>query len=253
MADEIAHVFGFRPSNTYIRNLLKKHGHTFKKGQILQMQKFTPANIDVYINYIENIHRIDRNTVYFLDEASFQNRKQVNSYGWSARGGRHSIVTHALLGARSINVSIICSANRLKPPVYFEQREESNKAVDHFTFIRSAIAANYFEKFSVLVMDNARVHTSQEIIGELKRLAEGCSLFLVALPKYSPELNVCEKVFAQCKQFVSRNRRPGDHFETLIRNGFEAVTHETMQNYYNHCVNLDFVKEFSQADRSQTN
>ena len=54
------------------------------------------------------------------------------------------------------------------------------------------------EKLTVIVLDNARIHTSQ-IIKERKNVWQARGLYLFYLPRYSPHLNIVETLWRKLK------------------------------------------------------
>ena len=68
---------------------------------------------------------------------------------------------------------------------------------------------------SVVILDNATFHKSQE----LQMIAKNHNVELLYLPPYSPELNPIEKLWANLKRFWRNN----DHLsldEMIIASGF---------------------------------
>jgi transposase len=51
------------------------------------------------------------------------------------------------------------------------------------------------------VMDNAPIHVADDMLGVLETILDLADVRLFFLPKYSPELNPCEMVFAQVRSF----------------------------------------------------
>lgn len=54
-------------------------------------------------------------------------------------------------------------------------------------------------KYTVLVLDNARIHTAKVIQKRLK-IWQQRGLFIFYLPPYSPQLNVIERLWKEVKQ-----------------------------------------------------
>jgi transposase len=57
------------------------------------------------------------------------------------------------------------------------------------------------------------------------------------MPAYSPELNPCEHVFAQVKNYIRGHRGEGweNIFDQIIL-AFESVTLDNIFNYYRKCI-----------------
>jgi transposase len=54
------------------------------------------------------------------------------------------------------------------------------------------------KKMTVLVLDNARVHTSRQV-QERRRFWQARGLFIFFLPPYSPHLNIAERLWRKLK------------------------------------------------------
>jgi transposase len=135
--------------------------------------------------------------------------------------------------AKSSSVSCICSLG--DEPVYVNYREESNTAEDFFKFIVHAIYDKYLVAGDTLVLDNAAVHDSEEILESLVLLFQLLGIKLVYLPAYSPEFNPCELIFAQVKSFLRRKRDTDLSMLEWIAAAFAIVTNKNVQKYYNKC------------------
>ncbi|KAF4460559.1 transposase [Fusarium albosuccineum] len=68
---------------------------------------------------------------------------------------------------------------------------------------------------SVLVMDNASFHRSEEI----EQMCTNAGVELVYLPPYSPDLNPIEEFFAELKNFI---KNPGPELSELSRKDFKS-------------------------------
>jgi transposase len=64
---------------------------------------------------------------------------------------------------------------------------------------------------SVLVMDNARVHRSEE----LQQMCSGAGVLLVYFPPYLPDYNPIEPSFNQIKQWMRKNRDKLQHCDSF--------------------------------------
>jgi transposase len=84
-------------------------------------------------------------------------------------------------------------------------------------------------------MDNAPIHLSADIFGLLMTVLRAVGVRLILLPKYSPELNPCEMVFAQAKGYLRTKRQPGPFVREIAR-AFATVDRLNMRAYYEHCL-----------------
>lgn len=76
-------------------------------------------------------------------------------------------------------------------PFFMHIREGSNFANDFLRFLQDAILADYIVADDFVVLDNASIHLSLEVLEELEELQSEFQFKLLFLPTYSPELNPC--------------------------------------------------------------
>jgi transposase len=118
-------------------------------------------------------------------------------------------------------------------------RSESNTASDFFDYVRALVLNFYLFNGDVLVIDNAPVHCAESILTPLRELLDAAGVTLWFLPKYSPELNPCELVFAQVKGWLRRHRSHTEsEFWVDMLRAFSRVTLTNVCAYYARCLNL---------------
>jgi len=88
------------------------------------------------------------------------------------------------------------------------KREQSNTDIDFFKFVINAIKSGYIGFGDVLVMDNAKVHTSDCSFEYLVEALSRAGARVAFLPAYSPELNPCEEIFRDTKRWIRYQRYP---------------------------------------------
>lgn len=69
---------------------------------------------------------------------------------------------------------------------------------------------------SVLVMDNASFHRSEE----MEQMCAEAGVELVYLPPYSPDFNPIEEFFAELKNFI---KNPGPELSELFKKGLQGI------------------------------
>jgi transposase len=131
-------------------------------------------------------HKID---LYYLDEAAVSMQPSV-PYAWqfsdeqvSSPSCQGTGVTCFALLSRDSRSRIETTCQSITAQFVFEQLEQ-------FSFSLS--------KLTVVVLDNARVHTSR-IIKERINVWQRRGLFIFYLPRYSPHLNIVETLWRKLK------------------------------------------------------
>jgi transposase len=88
---------------------------------------------------------------------------------------------------------------------------------------------------SVLVLDNASVHHSEEIL----ELVDRYGVRIEYLPPYSPDLNPIEEAFSKIKHFLRRHQdyyaeRTGDAILFDMYEVLDVVTSDDAEAYFAH-------------------
>lgn len=128
------------------------------------------------------------------------------------------------------------------PTVVSNPRVASNTAEDFLQWVESLIATGHLVAGDIFICDNASVHLAVEIQDRLDAALDEAGVTLYFLPTYSPELNPCELVFAQLKQWIRRNRGDGELWED-IRTALNTVSYGNVFAYYAHCISVGDVAD----------
>jgi hypothetical protein len=239
----ILQTFHFNLSVASVHRFLVRNGMSYKNTAIVQALKYTDENIQHYIAYINWIPFIDRRRVFFTDECHFAPRNLQFNKGWSPVGVRQIVLNHHHLGHRGISMSAIISVDEDRRPLYWTTRRGSNSQEDFLLFIIGSIEAGYLPPNSVMVLDNAPVHTGAFAQQALEFITQTQNITFVWLPKYSPELNPIEKVFSVMKRIIRATDLEME-VENAIEFAAERIDHELVNNEYTHCIELHFAQRF---------
>lgn len=128
--------------------------------------------------------------LFFGDETKFSEQGYV-PYGWQFKDENIAI---PVCRGKSINCfGLLSRSNQFK-------YRNSKKNIDA-DFIIETLDELSFEimKPTVIVLDNARVHTARKI-KELLKLWQNRGLYIFYLPPYSPHLNIIERLWKEMKQ-----------------------------------------------------
>jgi transposase len=91
---------------------------------------------------------------------------------------------------------------------------------------------------SIVVWDNARVHTANAVIADLDRAINSAGATRANLSAYSPEFNPCELVFAEIKTYLRNQPRPGWSLRDRVLEATGGVSYENLLAYYQHCTSV---------------
>ena len=163
-----------------------------------------------------------------LDEASFcLNHTKAYAYG---RKGQRVVVPRP--GRRGARYSLLVCADR--------------QGVLRHELHLGSITGRRFQDFlcalgdlqgSELVMDNAVIHHSKNILPGVARLAEDKSLSLRYLPPYCPELNPVELCFNALRTHVrQRAPRSESQLRSAIDEGLRSLTPEACDRMFDRCL-----------------
>lgn len=185
-----------------ISRKLKKMKITRKRLTLVPYERNTIEKINARAIYATEISRIQDENLVFLDETGF-NQHTKRSYGYSFENTKAFKLVPA---NRNINRSLMCVIN-LHGVVAFSVKTGSYNAVCFIDFIQEKLIP-FFQTHpnNILVMDNARIHHSLDVINFL-RIHNIPFRFLVA---YSPELNPIEEFFSMLKSrfYALKNENP---------------------------------------------
>jgi hypothetical protein len=136
--------------------------------------------------------------------------------------------------SETIKVSLLTSVGPNSPPIHVHLRRGggANNAYSFLTFIVDCVSSGLLVRGDVVVLDNASIHKSVDILFPLFLLMNVAGITLWFLPVYSPELNPCEFVFAQCKKYLRYHRRMHYPFWYEIVRGFANTTPQQVMACY---------------------
>ena len=119
-------------------------------------------------------------------------------------------------------------------PIVCKIHKDSNDQWDFYETVQSFIEDGYLVQDDFLILDNATVHTGKDMLPHLELLLGKVGIHLRYLPKYSPELNPIELIFAQLKRILKTSK--SHEFLADILYAFACVNWEHVFKAYQHCI-----------------
>lgn len=171
-----------------LKRIAKKHGLRWKRMRKINKRKRNQAAFLQAKTEIDALHAQEARgeiEVYYFDETGFNLTPEI-PYAWQPKGKTIGIPSGK---SKRLNVLAFCSKK-----LDFYQRTVQG-------YVDSQIVIEFFDEFSlkiekktVVIIDNASIHTSHKFKKELKKW-ERKGLHVKYLPTYSPELNLIEIVW----------------------------------------------------------
>jgi len=217
----------------WVRRVFSSWGYSWKRNYYTNANKFSRANMQYYPTYCAAVAVLPFAIVHFLDESHFYPKSMIER-GWGPAGQRQR---YSARFSSDPNFSLTVVTDLRSPEGYFvsEPRESSNTAVDFLLFVAGLIENQVVRAGDVLIADNAKIHFAREVSGFLTRLLDRIHARLIFLPTYSPELNPCELIFGQVKNYIRHHRSRGPYLVDLAR-AFASVNGRNVLKYYMKCI-----------------
>ena len=157
----------------------------------------------------------------------------VRKRGVTARGERLPLISDYDL-SETIKVSLVTSLEPGSPPIHVHMREgeRANNALDFLLFVIDLVQSAVITRGDVVVLDNAPIHNRQDILVPMHTVLTAAGITMWFLPTYSPELNPCEFLFAQCKHFLRYHKDMHNPFWFEVCRGFAVTTTQHIMNCY---------------------
>jgi len=227
-------VIGLTVTPDYINKTLQIWDLHRKKPQVTHYNKYSPENIFYYSEYCLWVQQIPYEKLKFLDEAHFVHKDLATSSVIGEVGEPTFVVNNVDLDYR-VSLTVMTTLSNSTRTVVAQIREDSNTAIDFLRFLIYLLSTKHLTKGDYLVLDNAKVHCSEEILECMSDITRAAEVRIIFLPTYSGELDATEHVFNVCKNHV----RHCDSKEPLyvgIAGGLGKVTPDMMRSFYDDCI-----------------
>ena len=202
-----------------ICNFLHKNGFTRQRLTRIAVQR----NEELRAKYKQDISIFHPEMLVFIDETGSDRRDTMRKFGYSLRGKPAKALkvfcrgTHVTAIA-ALNMDGIVDCGLVTGGVNAHMFKE---------FVEEKLASklqpfNGTNPNSVIVMDNASIHHTTEIVEAL----EGLGLLIYFLPPYSPDLNPIEEAFSKVKYILQASElsTPHEDLESLLLMAFSKIT-----------------------------
>eukprot|EP01133_Synstelium_polycarpum_P020269 gene20269-24310_t len=213
-------------SRDYVTKIFQKWRWSWKKPNIKQVLKYTEDNLRYYGLFVNWINHIDFN----LPIKVLTNRTDLRKTRAVGPIGQEVIVKSANPISESCN--IMASVN-FDGTLMLAERTDTNNARDFLNYVTDMVAANFIREGMIFIIDNAPIHGGADL-GDLYRVIEGAGAVLMFLPKYSPELNPMELIFANVKREL--REKIIHNFSLSIQLAFRHITRALVRKLYRHCL-----------------
>lgn len=210
--------FGILPSRSTISRALSAVGWSQKTTRCVAKGR----NADLRDHYLHALSQLKSYQLVYVDESGLDKRIGFRRRGWSPRGITPAQVAQFQRGQR-YQVLPAYSQDGVLLARVFQGNTDATMFLD---FIEEVLTRchPFPGKHSVLIMDNASFHRTDEIVQACSR----AGVKLVFLPPYSPDLNPIEEFFAEFKAFVRKHFRvyqdnPDMAFEAFLEWSVDEV------------------------------
>ena len=184
-AAELKEKTGKTVSLRTLKRIAKSAGMTWRRIRRSLKSKRNQEEFEKAQEEITELRRQHQNEeidVFYFDESGFTLEPSV-PYAWSSPDGTDGIPSSK---SRRLNVLGFLSTDNRFQSFMFECSADSDVVVACFNYFSEIIT-----KKTVVIIDNAPTHTSQEFEDHIEEWEEK-GLFIKKLPTYSPELNLIE-------------------------------------------------------------
>lgn len=148
-------------------------------------------------------------------------------YGWAKSGER---ITEGVVDVRFERQSLLSTMriNGKIAPIVFEGTLDK----EIFCAYIEQQLAPWLDDDDIVLLDNCTVHSAKVVKDTLKK----CGVNFWFLPKYSPDFNPIELMWAYIKSILRKLKaRTLDELEAALKTAFDAVTPDLIKSWFSHC------------------
>lgn len=168
----------------------------------------------------------------FVDETGSDRRDGIRKFGYSLRGQR-CVATRLLARGERISAIGALTLNGMLSYQFIHGTTNGDLFQDFIEkeLLPQLLPFNGSNEHSIVVMDNASIHHSQEIFD----IISSVGALLIYLPPYSPDLNPIEEAFSSVKAYLKAHEAIM-HNESDIKNdnitAFNSISADDCKGWF---------------------
>lgn len=203
---------------------LRRMGFTRKKKAMQAAERDRPDVQKKRARYRRQVRKIDAKRLVFLDETGLSTTL-TPGYAWSPRGER--AVGKAPASWRKSTCLAAISWRRVLAPWAFEGSLNQGRFAE---YVKDVLAPQ-LRPGQIVVLDNLRVHKSEEALAAIRRT--GASVLW--LPPYSPDYNPIEEMFSKLKNRMRRAAaRTVEAVHDALVGALDTIRFTDLLGYFRH-------------------
>ena len=217
-----------RVSGSTVCRVLHRNGFTRKK--IMQVAK--QRSIELRASFMAHAFQFPRSFFVWVDETGSDRRNQIRKFGYALKGLTPVYQRLLARGTRVSAITGMCSEDVLG----YELTTGTVNGDKFFDYVRGQLIPSMHPfpgDQSILVMDNCRVHHTEQLID----LAQNAGILLLFLPPYSPDFNPVEELFSYLKYYLKQHDEVIQALENItpiLQSAFDSVTISQCNGWITH-------------------
>ncbi|MDE4618599.1 IS630-like element ISRm2011-2 family transposase [Sinorhizobium meliloti] len=214
---------GLKVDYRAVWTFVHEEGLSYKKKTLVASERERPDVARHRARWLKHCPGIDPARLVFIDE-TWTKTNMAPLRGWAPRGER--LVGYAPFGHwNTMTFVAALRADRVSAPFILDGPINGER----FRIDVQQVLVPELKAGDIVILDNLGSHKGQEIRAAIRKA--GARLFF--LPKYSPDLNPIEKLFAKIKHWLREAQaRSRDAIHDELRHILQAVTPQECAAYF---------------------
>ena len=161
-----------------------------------------------------------------MDESG-SNEAMSPRYGWAPRGERAIDVAPRKRGPNTTILAALTPAGLLAPMTV-----EGGTTIEVFGSFLEHCLCPALRPGQTVLLDNLAVHKNHAVIAQI----EATGARVLFLPRYSPDFQPIEGVFAKLKEFLRHEKaRTQEALQSAIARGLSTISAKDAAGFFQHC------------------